>query len=126
VSQEPAFSQRAGTVIEALRWRRITEHSGGRFIGVECVCPDERIHRQRVEARRRDIPGWPATVSWEHVVRMRELWEPWDEPHLVVNTLEPAEASAARIIGELGGPPGPVTERLWVPRPAQGGRETRS
>jgi predicted kinase len=83
---------------ERARWQAITEHFGGRFIGVECVCPDEAVHRRRVESRHRDIPGWPATVSWEHISRMREIWEPWDEPHLVLDTLQPIEACLARIV----------------------------
>lgn len=82
---------------ERTRWRAICESLGARFIGVECVCPDETVHRRRVESRGREIPGWPATVSWEHVGRMRARWEPWDEPHLVLNTLEPVQASVDRI-----------------------------
>jgi predicted kinase len=83
---------------ERTRWRTITERFGGRFVGVECICPDEVVHRRRVESRRRDIPGWPATVSWEHIGRMREIWEPWHEPHLVLDTLQPLETCLARIV----------------------------
>lgn len=83
---------------ERTRWRAICESLGARFIGVECVCPDEAVHRRRVESRGRAIPGWPATVTWEHVGRIRERWEPWDEPHLVVNTLQPAQASVQQIV----------------------------
>lgn len=77
---------------------------GARFIGVECVCPDETAHRGRVEARGRDIPGWPATVTWEHVGRMRARWEPRDEPHLVLDTLQPAQASVDRIVEAVSAP----------------------
>jgi predicted kinase len=78
--------------------QRICESLGARFTGVECVCSDETVHRGRVEARGRDIPGWPATVTWEHVGRMRARWEPWDEPHLVLDTLQPVQASVDRIV----------------------------
>jgi hypothetical protein len=37
------------------RWRH--ERLGGEFVGVECVCSDERVHRERVEGRSRGIPG---------------------------------------------------------------------
>ncbi|SFW88333.1 AAA family ATPase [Amycolatopsis australiensis] len=76
-----------------IRWREVTESAGGRFVGAECVCSDERAQRVRVEGRARGIPGWPQTVTWEHVVRMRGLWESWDEPHLVLDsaTLLPEE-----------------------------------
>jgi predicted kinase len=83
---------------ERARWQRICESLGARFTGVECVCSDETVHRGRVEARGRDIPGWPATVTWEHVGRMRARWEPWDEPHLVLDTLQPVQASMDRIV----------------------------
>jgi len=88
---------------ERARWRAICEALGGRFIGVECVCPDEAVHRRRVEHRGRAIPGWPATVSWEHVGRMRARWEPWDEPHLVLNTLQPLQASVEQIVAAVNG-----------------------
>ncbi len=76
------------------RLREVTEALGGRFVGVECVCSDERAHRDRLTGRSRGIPGWPATVAWSHVQRMRESWEPWDERHLVVDSaaLDPAAA----------------------------------
>ncbi|NUT49993.1 MAG: AAA family ATPase [Saccharothrix sp.] len=68
------------------RWRAVTERLGGVFVGVECVCSDEAVQRGRVEGRSRGIPGWHSTVSWEHVLRMKERWERWDEPHLVVDS----------------------------------------
>jgi predicted kinase len=86
---------------ERTRWRAICESLGARFVGVECVCPDETVHRRRVEARSRAIPGWAATVTWEHVGRMRALWEPWDEPHLVLNTLQPPPASVDLIVSAV-------------------------
>ncbi|MFD9738571.1 AAA family ATPase [Umezawaea sp. NPDC059074] len=76
------------------RLRTLTEALGGRFVGVECVCTDDQVLRERVEGRARGIPGWHDTVEWEHVLRMRDLWEPWTEPHLVIDsaTTSPEEA----------------------------------
>lgn len=71
---------------ERARWRELTERLGGVFVGVECVCSDEQLQRERVEGRDRGIPGWRATVPWEHVQRMRGLWEPWQDDHLVVDS----------------------------------------
>lgn len=76
----------ASSAGERRRLREIAEALGAEFVGVECQCSDEQIQRSRVEGRSRGIPGWPATVSWEHVRRMREQWEPWPEPHLVVDS----------------------------------------
>jgi predicted kinase len=74
------------TRAERRRWQSITERLGGVFVGVECVCSDEEVQRGRLEGRSRGIPCWPATVSWEHVKRMKELWEPWEEPHLLLDS----------------------------------------
>lgn len=88
------------------RWRSVTESLGGVFVGVECVCSDEEVQRGRVEGRARGIPGWPQTVSWEHVLRMKERWERWDEPHLVVDSAtEPPEVGLRRVL-ELCESPG--------------------
>ncbi|PSL51706.1 adenylylsulfate kinase-like enzyme [Saccharothrix carnea] len=81
------------------RWRSVTERLGGVFVGVECVCSDEEVQRRRVEGRARGIPGWPPTVSWDHVLRMKRKWESWDEPHLVVDSAtEPPEAVLRRVL----------------------------
>lgn len=80
------------------RWRSVTERLGGVFVGVECVCSDEDVQRRRVEGRARGIPGWPPTVTWEHVLRMKARWESWDEPHLVVDSAtEPPDAGLRRV-----------------------------
>jgi predicted kinase len=84
---------------ERRRLREIAESLDAAFIGVECECSDDQVQRARVEGRSRGIPGWPATVSWEHVLRMRERWEPWPEPHLVVDTaVEPADVTLRHIL----------------------------
>lgn len=85
------------------QWRELTERLGGVFVGVECVCSDEVRHRERVEGRSRGIPGWHATVPWQHVQHMRGLWEPWEEDHLVLGSaVETPESSVKRVLEVLG------------------------
>ncbi|MDX8028968.1 ATP-binding protein [Lentzea sp. BCCO 10_0856] len=85
------------------QWRELTERLGGVFVGVECVCSDEQVHRERVEGRSRGIPGWHATVPWQHVERMRGLWEPWEEDHLVLDSaVESPDSSVKRVLEVLG------------------------
>lgn len=72
--------------VDRSRYRDVAENLGGRFVGVECTCSDEMLHRSRVEGRDRGIPGWKPTVAWEHVLRMKARWEPWVEPHLVLDS----------------------------------------
>ncbi|MET9231669.1 ATP-binding protein [Lentzea sp. NPDC003310] len=86
------------------QWRELVERLGGVFVGVECVCSDETVHRARIEGRDRGIPGWYPTVSWEHVQRMRGLWEPWEEEHLVLDSaVETPESSLARVLDVVRG-----------------------
>ncbi|MFC6090954.1 AAA family ATPase [Saccharothrix lopnurensis] len=85
------------------RLRSVTERLGGVFVGVECVCSDEEVHRGRVEGRARGIPGWHETVSWEHVLRVKALWESWDEPHPVVDSAVESPGSALlRVLAAVG------------------------
>lgn len=80
------------------RMQAVAEALKSVFIGVECVCSDEKVHRARLQ-RSRGIPGWPATVSWDHVRRMRDHWEPWQERHLVLDSaLETPASSLARVL----------------------------
>lgn len=85
---------------ERRRMRAVAEALEAVVIGVECVCSDEEAHRGRLRGRSRGIPGWVETVSWEHVKRMRELWEPWEEPHLVVDSAVETPASALAAVLE--------------------------
>ncbi|GGN08830.1 kinase [Lentzea pudingi] len=89
------------TVEERARWRELTERLGGVFVGVECVCSDEVLHRARVEGRDRGIPGWHATVPWVHVQRMRGLWEAWEEEHLVLDSAVETPAGSVKQVLEV-------------------------
>jgi predicted kinase len=84
------------------RTRDVAESLGAWFVGIECVCSDERLHRTRVEGRDRGIPGWKSTVSWEHVARMREAWEPWPEPHLTLDSaVDSVDVSLRRVLSGI-------------------------
>lgn len=72
-----------------------------RFVGVECVCSDEPVHLSRVEGRDRGIPGWPATVTRAHLERMKERWEDWHQPHLILDTATVSPETALRRILDL-------------------------
>ena len=52
---------------------------------IECVCVDEAIHRQRIEARVRNIAGLPE-VTWARVLERRAEYEAWADPRLVLDT----------------------------------------
>jgi predicted kinase len=68
-------------------WRRNAGEHGGRLLVVECVCSDERVHRQRIEGRRRGIPGWHE-VGWDHVERMRAEFRPVADKQLTLDAVD--------------------------------------
>src|SRR6185437_10968091 len=64
-------------------WRAVTTDAAARVIEIEVVCSDLAEHRRRVESRQTDIPGL-SLPDWQAVLD-RE-YEPWDRPHIVVDT----------------------------------------
>jgi predicted kinase len=86
---------------EAIRepWRRAAAHHAAPLRVIECVCSDERVHRSRLEQRRRDIPGW-YELTWDHVEDVRTRYEPWpgergSSAHLVLDAINPLDANVA-------------------------------
>ena len=53
--------------------RAVAAREGARLVVVLVRCPDEAVHRQRIEGRRRDIPGWHE-LAWADVARSRSRW----------------------------------------------------
>jgi predicted kinase len=77
-------------------WRAAAAAASSRILEVEIVCSDAAEHRRRVENRTADIPGL-VPPTWAEVVARD--YEPWPEPHFVIDTtrLQPAEAVATII-----------------------------
>jgi len=72
-------------------WRTIAARTGTKFVEIEVVCSDPAEHRRRIQTRQSDIEGL-VLPTWQDVLQ-RE-YEPWDEPHVVIDTagLTPNEA----------------------------------
>ncbi len=64
-------------------WRMVADRAQVRLVEIEVVCSDPIEHRRRVEGRQSDVPGL-VCPTWQGVLE-RE-YEPWDGPHLVVDT----------------------------------------
>lgn len=73
--------------VEAARemWRSLAREQGAGLLVIECMCSDRQLHRQRVEARTRNIPGL-AEVTWQRVEERRREYEPWTDDRLVLDT----------------------------------------
>jgi hypothetical protein len=66
-------------------------------------CSDEVVHRRRVEARSRGIPGWHE-LDWEHVADVLAHWAPPGHVDLRLDAVSPLDANAAQLAELLGRP----------------------
>jgi predicted kinase len=81
--------------VEAARemWRSLAREQAAQLLVIECLCSDIELHRQRVERRRRNIPGM-AEVTWERVEERRREYEPWVDDRLVLDTAQDIQGVA--------------------------------
>lgn len=73
--------------VEAPRaaWRNLAAKHRADLKIIECVCGSEAVHRQRIEARVRNIAGMPE-VTWARVLQRRAEFEPWTDHRLALDT----------------------------------------
>jgi predicted kinase len=81
----------------------VAHDSSARLVVIECFCSSQEEWRRRIERRAalrlpaHHITDWPALE--EHMRRRREISNyPIDEPHLVLDTVEPLGQVLERII----------------------------
>jgi predicted kinase len=77
-------------------WLAVATRVGAPALEVELVCSDADEHRRRVETRIADVPGL-TLPTWDAV--LHRDYEPWDRPHVVLDTAAcSAEASVAMLL----------------------------
>lgn len=64
-------------------WRNVADSLGIPYVEIEVLCSDYIEHRNRIEMRTADIPGF-ILPTWEQV-RNRE-YDVWDRDHIVIDT----------------------------------------
>ena len=64
-------------------WQSVALGAGVSFVEIEVICSDETEHRERIETRKADIPGF-VLPTWSGVIN-RE-YDLWDRDHLVIDT----------------------------------------
>ena len=69
-------------------WKRLAQKYGADWLVIECVCSDETIHRSRLNARKRNIPGWHE-LEWSEVERVKGYYVPWQEDRLILDMVQP-------------------------------------
>lgn len=67
---------------------------------IECVCSDELIHRQRIESRQRNIPGW-YELNWEQVVLAKNKMKPIPGSKIVVDSVNPLDDNLNFVLQRL-------------------------
>lgn len=77
-------------------WRRLAARHGTTLKIVECVCSDLALHRQRLESRKRNLPGL-REPTWPEVEQRRATFVPWPEPRLLIDTVRPLETLLAQV-----------------------------
>jgi predicted kinase len=73
--------------VEAARsmWRALAERRGAALRIIEIVCSDVALHRSRVEARVRNIPGLDE-LTWARVERRMANYDAWTGERLVLDS----------------------------------------
>ncbi len=76
-------------------WLAVAERAGTGAVEIEITCSSPDEHRRRMEARAADIPGM-VMPTWADVVA-RE-YQPWDRPHLVIDSANRTIEENVRVI----------------------------
>jgi predicted kinase len=71
-------------------WRALAEKYNAKWLVIECVCSDEKVHRARLSTRQRGIPGW-YELDWSEVELVKDYYHPWDEDRLILDAMQPLE-----------------------------------
>ena len=79
-------------------WIGVADRVQVTAVEVEVVCSDPEQHKRRVETRASDVEGL-RLPTWQEVVS-RE-YEPWDRPHIVIDTASHSVAENVKRIREV-------------------------
>ena len=78
----------AGTQSIRSTWQALAQRYTADWRVIECICSDEAIHRSRLVARQRRIPGWHE-LEWAEVERVKSYYLAWAEDHLALDAIRP-------------------------------------
>lgn len=82
------------------RWKAIAARFDAPYFGIECMCSNRALHRQRFDARPEfRIGEW--LLTWEYIERSLDTYEPDEEAAIVldsINSLEQNVAVAASVL----------------------------
>lgn len=90
-------------------WTNVAFDAGVPIFEIELVCSDAAMHRQRVEGRKADIPGFQLP-TWKSVLERQ--YEPWESVHLVVDTAKASVEQAVDAIMQRLSPAPPANRTV--------------
>ena len=64
---------------------------------IECICSDQKIHRTRLESRKRHIPDW-YELTWNDVKNITKSYEPCFETKLNLDSVNPFKDNLEKAI----------------------------
>jgi predicted kinase len=78
-------------------WEKLARKYKAKLIIIECVYGDETLHRDRVTARVRRLPGFNE-LTWQEVQEDRKRYKKWQRKHLILDSADPAESNISSAI----------------------------
>jgi predicted kinase len=83
-------------------WAGLASRYRATYRPIEIICSDVALHCRRVESRDRSRQGLP-DVTWSRVEEARSLYEAWDTPRLLLDSVGPLDELWARAISYARG-----------------------
>lgn len=83
--------------VEVAGTREVARASDAGAVVVVTSCSEVGLHRQRIEGRTRDIPGWHE-LDWDHVDGFLARWQPPATVDLELDAAAPFEDNVERLI----------------------------
>lgn len=77
-------------------WYELSKNFKTKLFIVECTL-DEKIHKERIESRIRNMYGMPE-VTWNDVEKQRKEYLVWEKEKLVIDTTDSIEHNINKII----------------------------
>ena len=77
-------------------WRALAQKHGVPLNVIVCLVSDERVHRERLAVRRRDLAF--AETTWDAVQARAAEWTDWPEPHLKLDGMDPLDENLKKAL----------------------------
>ena len=78
-------------------WRELRKKYNADWRVIECICSDVSVHRERLEQRQRNIPGWHE-LQWSDVEFVQSYYAPWDDERLILDSLNSVDQNILAVL----------------------------